>query len=288
MAEILESATSGAPTPAPDAAAAPDAGAEQPLEFNTTFQGQKLVLRVKRDGVVADLKAAITDETQVPAKRQKLIGLVKGALPPDESKLAELVGPRGEKPPTKFLLMGTPDDKLFVDSKDRDDLPEILDDLDPDFDYQALSDEWHRSRRHAATLEKFVAKTEINWLTPRRKGKKLLVVDLDHTLLDFNRHDPPTQVSANSKRPGMDAFLEAVYEDYDLVVWSQTHWRWLELKLTALGMLSSSKFKICFVLDKTSMFRIVSRRKDGSEFKHAVKPLRLIWDKVERCVEINE
>ena len=143
-----------------------------------------------------------------------------------------------------------------------------------DFDYQALSDEWHRSRRHAATLEKFVAKTEINWLTPRRKGKKLLVVDLDHTLLDFNRHDPPTQVSANSKRPGMDAFLEAVYEDYDLVVWSQTHWRWLELKLTALGMLSSSKFKICFVLDKTSMFRIVSRRKDGSEFKHAVKPLR--------------
>ncbi len=78
MAEILESATSGAPTPAPDAAAAPDAGAEPPLEFNTTFQGQKLVLRVKRDGVVADLKAAITDETQVPAKRQKLIGLVKG------------------------------------------------------------------------------------------------------------------------------------------------------------------------------------------------------------------
>ena len=131
MAEILESATSGAPTPAPDAAAAPDAGAEPPLEFKTTFQGQKLTLRVKRDGVVADLKAAITDETQVPAKRQKLIGLVKGALPPDESKLAELVGPRGEKPPTKFLLMGTPDDKLFIDPKDRDDLPEIIDDLDP-------------------------------------------------------------------------------------------------------------------------------------------------------------
>ena len=40
MAEILESATSGAPTPAPDAVAAPDpvaapdAGAEPPLEFN--------------------------------------------------------------------------------------------------------------------------------------------------------------------------------------------------------------------------------------------------------------
>ena len=59
MAEILDSATSGAPTPAPDAAAAPDAAtapdaaAEPPLEFNTTFQGQKLTLLVKRDGVVA-------------------------------------------------------------------------------------------------------------------------------------------------------------------------------------------------------------------------------------------
>ena len=30
------------------------------------------------------------------------------------------------------------------------------------------------------------------------------------------------------------------------------------------------------------------RRKDGSEFKHAVKPLRLIWDKVEGRVEINQ
>jgi ubiquitin-like domain-containing CTD phosphatase 1 len=244
MAEIIQSSETSfsAAAPQDDSSAVPEA---PPLEFNTTFQGQKLTLCVKRDGVVADLKAAITDETQVPAKRQKLIGLVKGALPPDESRLAELVDPRGETPPTKFLLMGTPDDKLFVDPKDWDDLPEVVNDLAPDFDYQGLCDEWHRSRRHAATLSKFTAKTEINWLTPRRKGKKLLVLDLDHTLLDFNRHDAPTDVSANSKRPSMDAFLEAVYEDYDFVIWSQTHWRWLELKLTALGMMASPKYKIC-------------------------------------------
>ena len=53
MAEILEAAP----------AAAPDA-----LEFNTTFQGQKLVLRVKRDGVVADLKAAITGRNASPGE----------------------------------------------------------------------------------------------------------------------------------------------------------------------------------------------------------------------------
>ena len=65
------------------------------------------MLRVKRDGVVADLKAAITDETQVPAKRQKLIGLVKGAAD-DESKLAELVGPRGESRRPNFCSWARP------------------------------------------------------------------------------------------------------------------------------------------------------------------------------------
>lgn len=164
-----------------------------------------------------------------------------------------------------------------MDPCDRDDLPEVLDDLDADF--LTLSAEWHRSRRNAATLEKFTRNTEINWITPRRPGKALLVLDLDHTLLDFSRHD--ANPSARAKRPHLNAFLASSYEHYDLVIWSQTSWRWLEVKLTELGLLAHAHFKICFVLDKTSMFSIVSRRRDGAEFKHAVKPLQLIWAKVE-------
>lgn len=45
------------------------------------------------------------------------------------------------------------------------------------------------------------------------------------------------------KRPHMDAFLTAVYEHYDLCVWSQTSWRWLELKLTELGFLTNSNYR---------------------------------------------
>ncbi len=57
-----------------------------------------------------------------------------------------------------------------------------------------------------------------------------------------------------------------------------------ETKLTELGMLASQHFKICFVLDKTSMFRIISEQpgKGGNgvqEVKHSVKPLQLIWAK---------
>lgn len=42
------------------------------------------------------------------------------------------------------------------------------------------------------------------------------------------------------------------------------------MKLTELGMLCNQNYKICFVLDKTSMFKLDSG---------AVKPLHLIWAK---------
>lgn len=45
------------------------------------------------------------------------------------------------------------------------------------------------------------------------------------------------------KRPHMDAFLTAVYEYYDLAIWSQTSWRWLELKLTELGFLNNPNYR---------------------------------------------
>lgn len=41
---------------------------------------------------------------------------------------------------------------------------------------------------------------------------------------------------ANLKRPYCDEFLAAVWPHYDIVVWSQTSWRWLELKLTEMGV----------------------------------------------------
>mmetsp|Transcript_17608 Transcript_17608/g.36727 ORF Transcript_17608/g.36727 Transcript_17608/m.36727 type:complete len:180 (-) Transcript_17608:122-661(-) len=70
-----------------------------------------------------------------------------------------------------------------------------------------------------------------------------------------------------------------MYQYYDLVVWSQTSWRWLEVKLTELGMLTHPGYKFCFVLDKTSMFEIVSTSRSGRKVTHHVKPLQIIWTK---------
>ena len=250
------------------------------LVFHTKFEGTAIELPpLSPDLCVGDLKQLLQDETEVPCDRQKLIGLVKGKLPSDSDRLGDMALKRG--PPYVFTLMGTRDEKLFIFSPPSN-LPEVFDDFDSDEDYAALSKRWHRSRRNAEKLATFTAKTEINWITPARPGKPLLVLDLDHALLDYSAHEdvPPETF----KRPGMDAFLSSVYREYDLVVWSQTSWRWLETKLTELGMLSNPEYKICFVLDKTSMFRITSSKpsKTGTkweEFRHYVKPLELIWAK---------
>jgi len=124
---------------------------------------------------------------------------------------------------------------------------------------------------------------------PREK-KPLLVLDLDHTLLDFSTRrlrDAITQRAGNEvvaqlKRPFMDEFLTVTYRHFDLVVWSQTSWRWLETKLTELGMLTHPGYKFCFVLDKTSMFSVTSTKRDGTQVKHQVKPLQIIWGKFPR------
>ena len=175
--------------------------------------------------------------------------------------------------------MGTPEERIFVDPSDRTDLPDIIDDFDLDFG--AGSDEWVRHAANEDKLRKFTEKTQFNVIHPPRPGKPLLVLDLDHTLLDFSRKTIERGGMAETmKRPYMDDFLTAVYPYYDLVVWSQTSWRWLETKLIELNMLTHPGYKFCFALDKTSMFAIEStRQRDGTVFKHHVKPLRIIWNR---------
>ena len=55
---------------------------------------------------------------------------------------------------------------------------------------------------------------------------------------------------------GLHELLKAVYPHYDICVWSQTSWRWLEVKLVELNMLGHPDYNISFVIDRTPMFKI--------------------------------
>jgi len=251
--------------------------------------------------------------TGILPKRQKFIGLnpiCRGKLL-DEFKLNEVKLNKKRE----FILMGTVEKKFFIDPLEKDDLPEVIDDFDLDF--VAGSEEWVKHIVHGNLLKDFTKKTEIYFMHQPREGKPLLVLDLDHTLLDFSvkhlsRADS-SEVGDHStavlKRPYMDNFLSSAYRYYDMAVWSQTSWRWLETKLTELGMvrvlgdvqrhlflnslhfisqalyfykLTNPHYRFCFVLDKTSMFKIESKKKDGIMREHYVKPLQIIWTKFSR------
>jgi HAD-superfamily hydrolase (TIGR02245 family) len=95
-------------------------------------------------------------------------------------------------------------------------------------------------------LQRLASRTEILFINQPRHNTKLLVLDLDHTLMDFScRFDYMVE---QLKRPYLDAFLAQSYLYYDIAVWSQTNFKWLELKLTELGMLNRGDYKICFAL----------------------------------------
>lgn len=174
-------------------------------------------------------------------------------------------------------MIGTEEKDLFQDKDIKND--DIIDDLDYDYVPDAEGDASYvsaLSEEYKHKLDKYSDLLNITLIHPIRKDKKLLVLDLDYTLFDMKGK---SEDYLTLKRPYTDEFLTAMYKHYEIVVWSQTSWRWLELKLTELKMLENPNYKLCFVLDKTCMFSIKSKMSDGNYRKHHVKPLELIWRK---------
>ena len=289
-----------------DASAAAAATAAEATTMVAKYGKQKIELSDLHSTTttIGHVKDLLREKTGILPMRQKLIGLkmtTKGQELTDSTLLSELKQAKRNNDGNmvqvhQFILMGTPEEQIFVDPSEKDDLPDVLDDFELDFN--AGSEEWVNHKAKEDNLQKFTESTAVHIINPPRKiissgqYKPLLVLDLDHTLLDFSRsHLQENSHSAAAiggaddsvanvlKRPYMDEFLTWTYKHYDLVVWSQTSWRWLEVKLTELGMLTHPGYKFCFVLDKTSMFQIVSTNRSGKKVTHHVKPLQIIWSK---------
>lgn len=203
--------------------------------------------------------------------RQKLIGLKgnNGSAVGDDTLLCDLKakGTGGAGGIVhQFILMGTPEEKIFVDPSEKDDLPDIIDDFDLDFNAGSeevslacwkkvrlvrvgladiiadISLQWVNHKAKEDNLQKFTESTEVHIINPPRttssnSHRPLLVLDLDHTLLDFSsnhlRENAASAMDIGSsgdsvanqlKRPYMDEFLTWTYKYYDLVVWSQTRY----------------------------------------------------------------
>ncbi|EGC30465.1 hypothetical protein DICPUDRAFT_157806 [Dictyostelium purpureum] len=243
---------------------------EENITIKTKWNGKEYKVLINKSSTVFELKRQLETMTNVLSKRQKILGLSKGKQPTDDMVIGTLSIQDGHS----VIMMGTPESNIIAETpKDIDD--EVFNDFE--FDYIPDSDEISHIEKNKIQLNEMKLRCgDISLINEPRPNKKLLVLDLDHTILDFKDQDVE-----NMKRPHLEEFLVQSYQNYDIGIWSQTSWKWIEIKLTELGLLTNPKFKICFVMDQTLMFKVTSYRnvngKERTKIKHQVKALEIIW-----------
>ncbi|ETW86175.1 hypothetical protein HETIRDRAFT_43143 [Heterobasidion irregulare TC 32-1] len=249
---------------------------ERWIHLAFSWASKAFTLDVAESDRVFDLKAALFSLTNVPPERQKILGLVKGKLPPDEERVGNLKLVSSKK----FTLVGTPEGHEIKDPSQVEFLPDILNDLDVDFSMDpAAAIQYQNDQRNMRKIREATKRLNVNIIHPLREGKRLLVLDIDYTILDTKPLTSGALPPAECARPRLHEFLSAIYPYYDICIWSQTSWIWLETKLVELGMLGTDRpYKVSFVLDKTSMFTVFSTR-EGKTYTHSVKALQIIWNR---------
>ncbi|KAJ6242974.1 ubiquitin-like domain-containing ctd phosphatase 1 [Anaeramoeba flamelloides] len=262
---------------------------KETIEFTVKWKGKTFPISFLSTATVEDLREHLYTETKINPKHQKLLGLKSNKNKKITNNLAlkDLKIPKSRK----VMLMGTPEKILQKVQEIPVDLPEIIDDLDFDYDNEEFQN--IRTTELEKKLEEFLENLEINIINKPRAGKKLVVFDIDKTVFDMKGIGSS---SMELTRPGLHQMLEKLYPHYDIVFWSQTKWNWIEAKLFEMGVLSNPKYGVNFVLDITSMFKITSdyykkkasrssksltkeEKKKLKKRKHWIKPLEIIWRK---------
>lgn len=243
------------------------------LELIGKWNGKEFPISMPQSATIQDLKHRMEELTRVQPKRQKIMGLsLKGKLPPDCALISDL----NIKPQHKFIMMGTVEEQINSVITAAADPSTVIDDFD--YDYVPSEEESKHNVEARAKLKKIIESTEIQLIHEPRPTKKLLVLDLDYTILDCKKISEEGVNLADYTRPYLQEFLSACFQQYDIAVWSQTHWRWVEIKLTEMGLLTSDSYHISFVLDRSQMFPIMSNH-GGKKREHEVKALEVIWAK---------
>ncbi|XP_015791280.1 ubiquitin-like domain-containing CTD phosphatase 1 [Tetranychus urticae] len=245
-----------------------DSSSSESLAIVIKWAKQEISLEqecLQPDDTVEHLKNVIYHKTGVQPSRQKLFGLkYKGKPAEDDVKLGEL----NLKPGTKLMMIGSTEDAI-QDVASCVPNNEVINDLDiPEECIIPVS----QRQEFLAKIEKRVREYKITVFNPSREGKKLLVLDIDYTLYD---HRSTAEHVSQLMRPYLHEFLTSAYEDYDIVIWSATSMKWIEIKMREMGVHPNPNFKIMFFLDSGAMINIVSP--DYGLLN--VKPLGVIWGK---------
>ena len=223
------------------------------ITVQVKWQGSALQLEFPAStSTLGDVKRELEIQTGVLIKRQKLMGVPKMAH--DEDALSSL---KLKQPLAKMVLIGSPEaDIAQVQEATVDD--SVVDDLAMVENSVAGEATLHEASNRPENLEKVslrISKWKPQIITPPRHAdssdgahKNLLVLDVDYTLFD---HKSSVETAAEIMRPHLHDFLSSAYEHYDIIIWSATSRRWVELKMQELGVLTNPSYKIVALVDSS-------------------------------------
>ncbi|XP_065870569.1 ubiquitin-like domain-containing CTD phosphatase [Euphorbia lathyris] len=234
---------------------------EEELTLIVKWNGKEYTVRVCGDDSIGELKRRICELTNVLPKRQKLLYPKIGNKLADESVLLSQIPLKSS---LKMTMIGTVEDDIIVDQVDS---PEIVDDFELGQDEAVdIKDKEVNKQKLRRRIDQY----KIELRNPCREGKKLLVLDIDYTLFD---HRSTAENPLELMRPYLHEFLTAAYAEYDIMIWSATSMKWVELKMGQLGVLNNPNYKITALLDHLAMITVQS----DSRGIFDCKPLGLIW-----------
>ncbi|CAO2182176.1 unnamed protein product [Urochloa humidicola] len=266
MADTPSSSSATAPPAADSASLAAVAEAAPPEEITLVVKwcGQEQTVRMVGDDTLGELKLRICEATGVLPKRQTLLYPKIMLKSIDDSTLLSSIP---FKPNGKISMIGTVEEEIFVGQEDD---PELLD----DFDFEQNEDTAIKDKDvYKQKLKRRASQYKIKLLNPCRKGKKLLVLDIDYTLFD---HKSPAENPKELMRPYLHQFLAASYSKYDIIIWSATSMKWVELKMEQLGVLGNPDYKITALMDHLAMITVQSENQSRKK-TFDCKPLGVIW-----------
>jgi ubiquitin-like domain-containing CTD phosphatase 1 len=145
------------------------------------------------------------------------------------------------------------------------------DDLDDSLDAAAPPDLADRPEVQER-LRRRVAAAVIKTHNPPRPGKKCLCVDIDYTFFSL---DAFSENAADLLRPHLHELFAAAYAHYDIVIWSATGMKWIDVKLRELGVSSHPAYNITACMDYTSMVTVAAPGHGRAVFD--CKPLAVLW-----------
>lgn len=262
-----------APTMADDApgpsGASPDV-VSLPLKWRTeTFE-----LALPATATLADAKAAAAAHTGIAPATLKLLGAKTKAGKPATDGGA--VGDLSLKPGVRLMLLGTPAAASAALEAAAKAAPA------PDPDVGDDGGDWVASGATAAELDvracphaadrlaKRCAAFKLVLRVPPRVGKKMLVLDIDHTLFDLGS---TAECAADLARPHLHTMLAAAHPHYDIIIWSANSMKWIEVKMRELRLASHPDFQLTAYMDALAMVTV--RTPAHGVFN--AKPLEVLW-----------